>query len=296
VSYASELQQTCEAYRQQLVAGRLATPEELAPYWPGGDENPLPKGKKATLRHWVRCVTVYGGFARRVEWREAKRDPTGNREKREILLDAIGEVPETVELLGIDQATGQRRTLTVYQKGDVALKEVHKANAELAVCVEQYEAWSKQDTVASLSAAGRWLEELTYLQRLVAWIVPTPGPRLPYAEGERTPALPPEYADLSPVDFYGIAQAYQRVNILPLTVLEQSLTPKGRADWATFWTGAEFELGESVPRLRRDRGLASLVCTVSEHARAQEEAHARAKVQAEAEAEARKLGRRPVGA
>jgi hypothetical protein len=283
----TDLKRGSETYRQQLIAGRLATADELAPYWPGGEENEIAAGKRATVRHWLRCYTVYGGFARRVEWREAKRDGSAEGQRR-VLLDAIGEVPEVVELMGIDPATNRRRTLTVYQKSDVALKEVHKANMDLAICVEQYEAWTQRDTVAAVEAAGRWLDEMTYLQRLIIWIVTTGGPRLPYPEGERCPDLPPEYADLSPVDFYGVAQAYQRVNVLPLTVLEQSLTPKGRADWATFWAGAEAETGVAAPMLRRDRGLAGLVCTVTERARAQDEARAEAKARAEAESHSRR--------
>lgn len=281
----ADLKAGCRAFREQLLAGRLATPEELAPYWPGGAQNGFRPGTKGPgLKNWIRCYTVYGGFARRVEWRHAKADTISTPAKRQIVLDAIGEVPEVVELLGMDPATGHRRTLTVYQKGDLALKEVHKANGDLAICVEQYDAHVKRDTIEGWEAAKRWLDELTYLQRLIVWIVTSPGPGLPYPEGQLCPTLPVEYSQMSPVDFYGIAQAFQRVNILPLTVLESSIAPKTRADWATFWTAVEFELHTPVPTLRRDRGLAGLIIATHEHARATQEAQERAAADAKTQA------------
>lgn len=259
----------CQTLREQLLAGRLATPEEVASYWPGGAENDL-----KNLKGWIYCREQYARMAARVEQRERDRGAT-QATKRAAVLDALAETPELVELVAVDE-TGNRRTLTVYPKSDAALRKVHVLNLRLASLVDDYHVISTHGGQNEIDAVETCLYMQGYIQRVIVWIATTEGPRLPFDERVRFPDVPEEINELSPLDFYSIAQAFQRVNVARFAALESATTPKSRPDWSVFWSGMEFETGTPARELMFDRSLTAVVAAASERARGQHEAQQRA--------------------
>lgn len=263
-----EFKRGCETYREQALNGRLATAEEIAKQWPGGEYNP---GK--TLKQWAGCYGWLKGLCVQIKARQEKREQD-QAAKRAAVLDAIAEMPETVELVGRG-ADGNPQTLTVYQKSDVALRVMHGVNMVLASLIDDYSAISKHATQDDVELLKRALDEQGYLQRVLVWIATSDGSRLPFPEGQLRPAIPDTLSTLHPLDFYSIAQAFQRVNVAGFAALESSTTPTSRPDWSVFWSGMANETGVAAARLMRDRGLLSLVAEASELARARAEAEKR---------------------
>jgi hypothetical protein len=268
VGLVRDYKAACQVLREQLLAGRLATAEEVASYWPGGTENEL-KG----LRAWIYCREQYGRIAAKVEQRFADRAADGAA-KRAAVLEAIAETPERVELVSRD-ANGEPRSLTVFQKSDLALRKIHECNVLLGWLVDDYHQ-RQPDSPDDLEIIVRSLREQSYLQRLIVWIATTEGPGLPFTESAHNPVLPDELSTLHSLDFYSLAQAMQRVNVAGFAALEAGTAPQTRPSWSVFWSGAEHETGIPAPKLMRDRGLLSLVASNSELVRGREEAQARA--------------------
>jgi hypothetical protein len=59
------VEQRCREMRSALLDARSITPEELAPYWPGGAENP-----DQSVIGWVYCYGILGRFTGRAEARQ----------------------------------------------------------------------------------------------------------------------------------------------------------------------------------------------------------------------------------
>lgn len=255
--------------RVPLVAnGEQVDATYIARYWPGGELN-----DRKDLKGWARCYGVLTGLTRLLD---KSKETTERAAKRAAVLDAIAEVPEVVELVQRD-ADGQPRTLTVYQKSDVALRTAQGISVYLASLVDDYHVITQYGTQDDVELVQRCLDEQSYQQRLLAWIATSEGPRLPFPEGERRPTLPDHLATLHPLDFYSLAQAFQRVNVAGFAALEHATKPGSRPDWSVFWSGLEMELKEAAPKLMRDRGLLSLIAMASELARGRAEADAQAK-------------------
>lgn len=269
MSLVRDLKAACQTLREQVLAGRLAPPEEVAAYWPGGVENNDLRGWKS----WQYCKEQLARMAGRVEQRFADR-AADQVAKRAAVLEAIAETPERVELVS-REPNGEPRSLTVFQKSDLALRKIHECNVLLGWLVDDYST-RQPDTPDDLEIIVRSLREQSYLQRLIVWIATTEGPGLPFTESAHNPELPEHLTTLHSLDFYSLAQAMQRVNVAGFAALEAGTAPKTRPSWSVFWSGAEHETGIPAPRLMRDRGLLSLVASNSELVRGREEAQARA--------------------
>jgi hypothetical protein len=275
VTLRQEFKSGCIALREQILGartpliadGRVVDAAYIAQYWPGGSLN-----ERKDVKGWANCYGVLKGLCRLFD---KSQQPADRAAKRAAVLEAIAETPEVVELVGTRE-DGTQRTLTVYQKGDVALRKVHGLNIQLAQMVDDYAVIAKHGGPDATEALTGCLEMQSYLQRCIVWIATTPGPRAPFADAVRWPDLPPELDDLHGLDFYSLAQAFQRVNVAGFAALESATTPRTRPDWSVFWSGAEEVTGSPAPVLMLDRGLLSLVATCSERARGTEEAHKRA--------------------
>lgn len=269
MSVLRDLKRGCETYREQALNGRLATAEEIAKQWPGGEYNP---GK--TIKQWAGCYGWLKGLCVQIKLRDEQRAQNAAT-RRIAVLEAIAEVPETVFLVQRDE-DGEQRTLTVYQKSDVALRVIHGLNLQLAELVDAYQLITAQGERDDVDLIPRILAEQSYVQRVIVHIATSKGPQLPFEEGDVRPELPPHLAALHPLDFYTLAQAFQRVNVAGFAALESSTAPRTRPGWSVFWSGMEEVTGVPAPKLMRDRGLLSLVATASERIRSQEEARVRA--------------------
>jgi hypothetical protein len=275
VSLLREFKDGCATLRAQLLGartplvadGKTVDAAYIARYWPGGELN-----DRKDLKGWARCYGVLVGLTRLFD---KTTNPAERAAKRAAVLDAIAEVPEVVELVRRD-AEGAPLSLTVYQKSDVALRVIHGINLQLAEMVDAYALFTEHGTREHVDLLPRILAEQSYLQRVIVWVACTKGAGLPFEEGELRPALPPQFDTLHPLDFYSVAQAFQRVNVAGFAALESSTSPRTRPDWSVFWSGLEFELKTPATRLMRDRGLLSLVATASEQSRGREEAMAKA--------------------
>jgi hypothetical protein len=258
-SLLTRLQGFCQQYRQDLLVRQVATADEIAACWPGGADN----NDKSTWG-WVRC---YGSLRVMVARLSPAERAAAEAQRKQQVLDALSDTPETVELSG-------GVTRTVYAKSDVALGMIDGLNRKLAAIVDDASVLRLVDTAEAIDLCIRAHSEQSFLQRVMAWIITTPGPGLPFPENAIEVELPDEYASLTPIDYYILAEAFQRVNILRLAMLSDSRTPGKRPDWPVYWASVSGDTGIPVPRLRRDQSLASLLATNAERARAHREAMA----------------------
>lgn len=272
------LQETCQQYRQSLLVRGKVTRAEIEAVWPGGAEN-----EDRTTWGWVRC---YGSLRAMLGRLDPKVVDFETEKRRRLILDAMAETPEALELTSFVDGppadpVGEvaRRVVYVFPKSDVALTEIHNRNLVLARLVDDAEVLrAHADTPEDVALLIRATEEQTYLQRLICWIATAPGYGLPYPERTERPELPESVRDLSTIDYYLIAEAFQRVNVLRLAALHDSQTSAKRPDWPVFFATLAGELGGDMTaaRLMRDRSLAALLAEAAERARGLEEAHQRA--------------------
>jgi len=268
------LEERCDFYRGLFLDDGTATDADLAPYWPGGEEN-AHEGLDGWIVAYGRCLWALG----RAIGREAARETSTVMDARQAeVFRALRADPERVELMSLTLADGTEHTpvVQVYPKSALALEHIGAANLLIAYLCDQLEVLERHGTSEDLEVMVAAREKRGYLERLASWIATTPGPGLPYEEGEREPSLPLAIRDLSPFDFYMIATAFQRVNGNRLRALEASGTSRSRPDWGGFFVGVASELGVAVSTLLRDQSLAEVVATASERARIHAEAKERA--------------------
>jgi hypothetical protein len=251
-----------ETYREQLLAAGLASADEIKAEWPGSEKNP-----RRDLDAWISCYAVLRGLCRVRETRDQERDHRSA--KRQATIEAaMEERPETVEC-----SIGP---LTVYQKSKVALEEIQCLNLWLGRWIDEFHEIGLRAARSDVETLNRLLREQSFLQRCIVWIATTEGPGLPYPEQATFAEPPTELAELSPLDFFLISHAFQRVNVLPFSVLESHQSNTARPSWNVFWANMEEVTGVPAARLMRDRGLPSVVVAASERVRAYEEAQKRA--------------------
>ncbi len=257
------LREFCTVHRESILVHRLASEEEVEAWWPGGAKNPT-----HDLGAWIRCFANYVAFLDRDS---APRLEQARLAKQKVILEALADQPEVVTL-ATTEADGTPRTVTVPPKSYVALVEIHRHNALLATLTDQTEQLVRAGAAEDLEVVLRAYEEQSYLQRVVAWIVTTPGVGLPYAEGTDRPELPAELGELHPADFFRIAAAFQRVNALRLAALDMTRNSEARPDFSVFFASLAGSSDLSTAQLMRDRSLAGEVASASERARGYEQA------------------------
>ena len=98
--------------RQQLLVYRTASQEEVAAYWPGGEENP-----ERDLWAWILCHANLCRFLGRKD--EQSRSNEESKRKR-LAQEAIAEVPEVVQLTSKDD---HGRPLTRREIGRASCRE-----------------------------------------------------------------------------------------------------------------------------------------------------------------------------
>lgn len=266
---AAYLEEKCAEYRALFLEDGTATAADLDPYWPGGEENAL-TGQDGWIVAYSRCLWCLG---RQIGKEEAERSSVRMTHRQAEVLRALRADPEVVDLLADN---GEIRSVTVYPKSALALEHIGAANLLMAFLAD-----AESDIEATLDAGGvPLLREVrltrNYLERLVCWIATHEGPGLPYPEQEREPVLPAAINALTPVDFYLIAAAFQRVNSERLQALTATGEKARRPDWGGFFVGAASELGIATRTLLRDISLVEVVATVAEKARIQQEAREKA--------------------
>lgn len=250
--------------RNSLLARRVVDPVKLTHYWPGGEENTSKK-----LWGWIRCYAHFYSYSRKPDPAEVEQQ---RRAKQEALLEALADQPEVVQLAARNP-DGDHETITVYPKSYVALDELHARNLALARLSDQVAAVEAAGITSDVELLMRAYAEQTYLHRVIVWIATTPGPGLPFPEQSQRPEPPAALADLHPGDLYAIAAAFQRVNVMRLTVLEATRKKESAPDWTVFFATLA---GEGPPTdVMRDRSLSSVLASSAERARGREQAMAK---------------------
>jgi hypothetical protein len=252
-----QLQETCNTYGKSLLVRGRTTREEINATWPGSEGNP---GKG--VWSWVRC---YGDLRALLSRLSPEEKEAAESARQQQILDAMSDTPEALTL-------SDGRTVNVYPKSDIALIEVDGINRELAHIADHTDVLRLVDSPESIELCLRAYREVSYLRRLISWIITTPGAGLPYPEQAETPVVPEEWDGAATLDYYLLADAFQRVNVRRLAALHESRAPEKRPSWPVYWSSVEADSGVPVARLRRDRSLASLLATNATRARAQREA------------------------
>lgn len=207
----ADLRARCERARESLQVRGLATPEEIAGYWPGGEEN-----EATGLGGWVMCFANYLRLLDRIS-PQARADRAAEAER--IQLAALQRQPQRVELVS-RTAEDQPRYLNVYPKAAHALWHLAGRDRVLAQCagmVERLKLLPDSETVALFPELFR---EIDYQQRVVVWILTTAGPGLPFPEEEPHPVPPAYVAELDAYDLVRLLRAHHQVNAGRLAVLQ----------------------------------------------------------------------------
>lgn len=261
----AELRAECTNLERAVIAQGLATADALAPHRPGGSEN---SGKDA--RAWLRYYAVLHRKHARVEL-EAQRDIRTRADA--AVLQALRDEPVRVELVTpVPLEDGvETSTLLVYQKSLDALLQVHALDRQIAALLVQ------QERVESAAARGmpgaatlqeRILEAIGYAYQLLAWILTTPGPAMPYELTPRGDPEPPAYVKaLNPIDYPQIAGAAQqhhaRLAAVQALIDQRPVSDGGkRPSWSQFIGSLAIELDEDAVQLTKFRSLATLLATV----------------------------------
>lgn len=266
---ADVLEARCSELRALFLEDGTATAEDLDPYWPGGAENAL-TGQDGWIIAYSRCFWCLG---RQIGKEEAERSSVRMTHRQAEVLRALRADAEVVDLLADNGVT---RSVEVHPKSALALEHIGAANLLMAYLADNEEALEAQADVEALQLLIEVRRTRGYLERLVCWIATTEGPGLPFPDNEREPALPDAIRDLTPVDFYLIAAAFQRVNGERLQALQSTGEKATRPDWGGFFVGAAGDLGVATRKLLRDYSLVEVVATIAEKARVQQEARDRA--------------------
>jgi hypothetical protein len=272
------LREYCTVHRASIIVHKLASEEEVEDWWPGGARNP-----KKDLSAWIRCFANYVAFLDRDS---IARKASQHAVKQQIVLDALADKPESVRL-----ATAGR-SVQVHPKSFIALVDIHARSLMLAMLTDQTEQLVAAGRPEDLEVVLRAYDEMAYHQQVIAWIVTTPGVGLPFPEGTAVPQVPAEWGEVHPADFYAVAAAHQRVNVMRLSALDMSRSGESRPDFSVFFAMLAGSSDHSTADLMRDRSLAGELAASSERARAHQEAQKAAERRAKENAPRRTAGRR----
>jgi len=270
-AYFSEavLEERCTSLRALFLEDGTASAADLDPYWPGGDENSL-----AGADAWIVAFTrLHWCLGRQIGKEEAQRQSVTMSAAQADVLRALRADPEEVALVD-DDGTG--RSVFVYPKSAMALERIGAIALLTAYLADAEEAIVADIDPESLDLLSQARAKRGYLERLACWIVTHEGPGLPFSAFKREPELPEHIERLTPVDYYLISAAFQRVNGERLKALDATGEKGTRPDWGGFFVGAATELGVAAKSILTDLSLVEVVATVSEKARVHAEARARA--------------------
>jgi hypothetical protein len=246
------------------VAAGLATKEELEKHKPGGEQNDK-KDARAYLRY-------YAVLHRRHARGEFNATGDAHMKADAAVLAALRDEPIRIDLVQpvpLNDGT-LTSSLLVYPKSLDALLQAHALDRQIAWLLIQ------ADRIERAGAAGmpkasevhrKVFDALQYAYGLLAWIMTTPGPSMPYDFAEDDPELPAYIKSLHPIDIPQIAAAAQRhhARLAAVQTLLHFKTPAEggrRPSWSQFMGSLAIELGEDVVQITKFRSLGSLLGSV----------------------------------
>ena len=236
------MRRRCRQLREQLAvaASDVVTPDELAAYWPGGDENKIP-GKGA----WIFC------YAQLIRLCDRMREvPTAHvaSEAERARGDALTDKPIPVAL-----ADGS--TIHVQPLGYVALEFLTTLDRTVTLAQELAASVALQQSPDSETALA--LEPLlrAYAVQLWAWTLTSTTGEIPFDPIVDDPTPPEWTGRMTPTDLLAIYAAHREVNATR-NALVASLFPseqqsKVRLSLAGFIGAYAHEKGVDAARLMK---------------------------------------------
>lgn len=262
------LRQRCTDLRETLTRAGLASDEEIELYLPGGREN-----REPPPGDWIYCYANLVGMLRR---EETPAERVSREDAEAAVLAALRDQPEPVELLATAE-DGRPRVVHVYPKSFDALCHIIARDRELLKLAAAAHALTESGLPENVEWGRRVMDEISYQERVMAWILTTPGAGLPFSP-ETSPAPPDDTKALEPADLLAIMRAHQRVNGARIGQVGDLLSRgrpgrRGRGPtWATLAATAASELGVSTRVLLRDWALAAWLAQLTLTADAKAEA------------------------
>lgn len=267
----AELRANCVNLERDVIRRSLATEEELEPNRPGKEKN-----NARDAQGWLRYFAVLHRFHARGEG--SSSDEARARADAQVLA-ALRDEPIRVDLLqpvqelpiADEEPPDPIEYLYVWPKSLDALLHAHALDRQLAWLLIQ------KDRVEEAGARGmprsselheKVTEAITYTYGLLAWIMTSSGPAMPYTvDGRRDPELPDYVRQLHPADVAQIANAsmkhHARLAALQLLLDKRSRHEGGkRPSWSQFIGALSVELNTDSVQIMRYRSLGSLLASV----------------------------------
>jgi len=257
---------------------RYATREALEPYKPGGVENPS-TDVHGWLRYYIKLQRLHSQAERTAPRATESVAFTASERERMALLRGQA-VP--VELLARESETSAPTYLHVYPKSLAALTDCYERDIVLGWLTAHFKTLEGDSSAMALECRARLLDEMLYQQRVLAWIVTTPGPRLPFPETAVRPQPPEDLASLDALDVFRIIQAHQLVNSMRLQALSELYDLSNRDDikrpqWTVWVASVAAEMGVRAETLMNDWSLGELMGQQALASKAQRDAYDAAK-------------------
>lgn len=294
---ARHLQEECRLLDATLRRAKVATPEEIDPYKPGGAANPA-RDAFGWLAFYKRLCRLHARQDSSVLSASAASTAVATVDD-ELLQRAQNEEPLRVDLerpLGDGTAYVLVRVLSGY-----ALTHLDARDGLINCLARHATALKRSPRPSDHQLRMQCMDELAYQEGICQWIVTSDAaPDLPFDPSEDPrPALPEKFRRLDTVDGVRVFAAFHRLNGASLAILRRKVSIEdgdtsgaGRAgSWRTFTGMLETQSHHQVPARRfwRNRGLVALLA--SRYLAVQEEERQSDEAKRKAESEA-KRGRR----
>lgn len=240
----AEFKAECTVLERAVRSAGLVTEEKLK------EERPK---RGADARAWM---AYYVSLHRRHAF---LNKPGGGSEDAEV-LDALRGQPIVVELIRKD---GQQ--VQVYPKSLHASLYVHALDLKLAWLLAQKALLEGRGTAGDVLVLPKVYEAITYVYQLLAWIVCSEGPAMPFDTNDPDPEPPSWVTELEPWDVLRICQAHQKLlmRLQALSALIDDGTAHDqtgiRPSWSMFISTMAVELKESSVNLMKLRSIGELL-------------------------------------
>lgn len=199
------LKDRCRLIEAHVRARSLATAVELDAYRPGGEENP----EKHGLGPWV---FWYGNLCRFNARADNAVAAPVLAESNAVAVLAMADMPVPIALRQDPGWTDKPSTAFVHPKSLHALLHLRAYEDALEHLAFYVNKLSVSREAEAMKLVSRTLEAMSWEYAVMAWILTTPGPGLPFEPNEGMPEPPATFRKWLPEDFIEVARANLVVN------------------------------------------------------------------------------------
>ncbi|GAB1344793.1 hypothetical protein [Gemmatimonas sp.] len=265
---AKELRARCRSIREQLIGQQLATAEEIAAVWPGGESN-----YGLGMTGWIECYAQLTRFAGRLETSGAAQSAAQSAQLESVVRAASSRAPKPVVLSCGDYAVHPKSAHTLAFLD--SLEAVQRPLVRLMVTRAQDETLEPGELDALLPMAR------SLAQRTWAWVLLSPGVGLPFEDNAQL--VPPAWTEqLTPEDLLTIYFAHREIHAEAVAIMSAAIPHDGgpvqsRLSLSGFLTGYASEHGLPPSQLMRQWSLPESVAAALASAEAHRVADENAK-------------------